>query len=879
MFILNLELLPPVSQLRSDRKLAALLQQLCGQAGGKPSELAVLQDYEHYRFRTDDLQQALQSWSIDTQGVGLSKVASRSGDQAATQTEGQPLDMLIRLAEQHLEFTGTAIEVRHDQLVNYQRLIAFIDPAWLQAVVMARYLRDGSLNLEQMRVWIKGQHPLGYASTSLTERPYADNHVHLGGISGSEIALIEFQFEQVGRDFTEKSTGSLPREFSLLSSGRLEVTDMPWLLHSLGDLLQGLLLADDKEPEPDQVTQAAQQAFGGFPFSITARQSSNLRGYLSLLRPCCPVSGLLSLAVELYDQSQHGKAWLLFTTAMVLGVMGKEGTEKAQLLPLLHAYICTANVLRALMVMRGVGLTEFIDFFRRSLRSDKQLTATKNRDLLVTSHGSILHAAKTGPLTRSRLHQGFAQAMQRNGGLAYDQQHFCVHFSRGYEKNKVPDSFLARNKARDKSRRAVRKAAEKQVKLWSRADIRSHSTGLLLSGDKHSRYDLAQWLRGLDVAGNENHHPIEVFAPVLRWLRQQGWQKTSFIWQKLRKPFLSVHAGEDFTHLLTGMRRIDETVRFCDMTSGDRLGHALALGLNPKRWAQRQASFYLTRGEYLDNLVWCHHYALELTPHYPQAHAMASWLERSIQQQADKLYSGLAWTTELLFEAWRLRRNCPLSFQWDKKARGLMQAGEIGLWLPDFVVGPRQPSDEAIALWKRYACADWLDQQTKDGLRFDESLLFVYDDNARYRDDESVVVITPQELELYEMIQDYLMTRYDYKGIVIEACPSSNVYIAQLEGYHEHPVFRWFPPKTSTLKKGKKHNRFGIRNGPVKVCVNTDDPGVFPTDLPNEHRALKEAACQYHGACQEDAERWSERLRQIGVEAFEQQRCSLESVL
>lgn len=208
-----------------------------------------------------------------------------------------------------------------------------------------------------------------------------------------------------------------------------------------------------------------------------------------------------------------------------------------------------------------------------------------------------------------------------------------------------------------------------------------------------------------------------------------------------------------------------------------------------------------------------------------------------------------------------------------------MQAGEIGLWLPDFVVGPRQPSDEAIALWKRYACADWLDQQTKDGLRFDEPLLFVYDDNARYRDDESVVVITPQELELYEMIQDYLMTRYDYKGIVIEACPSSNVYIAQLEGYHEHPIFRWFPPKTSTLKKGKKYNRFGLRNGPVQVCVNTDDPGVFPTDLPNEHRALKEAACQHHGACQEDAERWSERLRQIGVEVFEQQRCSLESAL
>jgi hypothetical protein len=46
---------------------------------------------------------------------------------------------------------------------------------------------------------------------------------------------------------------------------------------------------------------------------------------------------------------------------------------------------------------------------------------------------------------------------------------------------------------------------------------------------------------------------------------------------------VTVHAGEDFTEPLTGLRHIWETARCLDLRPGDRIGHALAAGLDPAR--------------------------------------------------------------------------------------------------------------------------------------------------------------------------------------------------------------------------------------------------------------------------------------------------------
>ncbi|GAA4648642.1 hypothetical protein GCM10023116_09120 [Kistimonas scapharcae] len=129
--------------------------------------------------------------------------------------------------------------------------------------------------------------------------------------------------------------------------------------------------------------------------------------------------------------------------------------------------------------------------------------------------------------------------------------------------------------------------------------------------------------------------------------------------------------------------------------------------------------------------------------------------------------------------------------------------------------------------------------------------------------------VSPAELNLWEAIQDLLIDRYNQRGIVIEACPTSNLYIGRFHHYREHPVFRWSPPKTEWLSPGERFNRFGLRNGCIKVCLNTDDSGLMPTTIANEHRIIEMTAREDYDVGARDAELWIDQIRQDGVKIFQ----------
>jgi hypothetical protein len=133
----------------------------------------------------------------------------------------------------------------------------------------------------------------------------------------------------------------------------------------------------------------------------------------------------------------------------------------------------------------------------------------------------------------------------------------------------------------------------------------------------------------------------------------------------------------------------------------------------------------------------------------------------------------------------------------------------------------------------------------------------------------SIVSVTGSaELDFYEALQDYLMEYYSYKGIVLDACPASNVYIGRFKCYSEPPLYSWFPADEKLLVKGERFNRLGLRKNPISLCVNTDDAGLFPTTIENEHRILKETAIEHYNVGSETVEHLIHRLRQIGVENF-----------
>jgi hypothetical protein len=127
-------------------------------------------------------------------------------------------------------------------------------------------------------------------------------------------------------------------------------------------------------------------------------------------------------------------------------------------------------------------------------------------------------------------------------------------------------------------------------------------------------------------------------------------------------------------------------------------------------------------------------------------------------------------------------------------------------------------------------------------------------------------IVGAVQLDAIEAVQDYLMTEYanDEYDIYLEACPSSNLYIGRLEAFHEHPLYRWVPPSSVA-----KPNRFGLRNGSVKVCIGSDDPGIFPTTIENEHRVLEDAAIRFHSTSAGVARDWIDAIRDAGIAQFE----------
>lgn len=99
---------------------------------------------------------------------------------------------------------------------------------------------------------------------------------------------------------------------------------------------------------------------------------------------------------------------------------------------------------------------------------------------------------------------------------------------------------------------------------------------------------------GIDVAGKDYNAPpskfVDAFAEIRKMKKKSPWRFT-------------YHAGEDFFHILTGMRMIYEAVTLLKLQPTDRIGHASAAGVNPRNWARCiHGVVPMKQGEYLEDL-------------------------------------------------------------------------------------------------------------------------------------------------------------------------------------------------------------------------------------------------------------------------------------
>ena len=812
------------------------------------------------------------------------------------------LPWLDELQQRLLQRNGDLLCYRESEVQAYVRLAAGLDPTLLAGWHLARWLDDmPQPQAHDIRRVVSAQTAF-FAPQGNPSLPFAEGHVHFLGATADNAILDNY----------------------LLAGQTLELDDKPSLWQSeqhdrLQPLLQrarqllALLLEPTTQAAQDE-TEINQQVWLQVSEHLTDLMQHTLRmpdwGLLADSLCATDISSADWLLGEFAQAMERGEAnrWL-WLYIYLCRRYNEQDTHPLQRVAIL-CFWQTVNQLRRSLIMDGQGLTRFAErYYGASLGRAHGIQS--NISQLWPFGGDVAEFKSMPEGFSAKYTRPFAKAMAKHAGLSQPKPPYIfgeheIHLDStalAYLKNLERWQFCS-HFSRSQTHRQKRRPKPNGKKLWRNAEklmrnLQSESGWAapeFLGGNLNPNFHFqpARWFRGLDVAGDENALKIEWFAPVLRWLRC-GF-KSRLDSERASTGFhLSIHAGEDYAHPASGMRHVDETVRFCEMREGDRLGHALALGIAPKQWAERQGEMILPLDEHLDNLVWLWHHASILSGILPLAQQVLPIFERRIARfwrlsqwwQVPNLITNSptgesAPSTDVfnasllhhatpndLYQAWYLRRNC--AYRLGKVGDSWQVTSQELCALPDH---PELSEHRTLASQLYLARHEWLSTLQEAPL----VIVRMGDEAAAHgrfhhkvdrKRDENILedVDTPAELDFMHALQDWLLTEYDKLGLIIEANPTSNVYIARLKSHAEHPIFRWHPPDESVLEKGAAANLYGLRRGPVRVLVNTDDPGIMPTTLRTEFLLLREAALEQHVG-RTVAERWLETLRQYGIEQF-----------
>lgn len=338
----------------------------------------------------------------------------------------------------------------------------------------------------------------------------------------------------------------------------------------------------------------------------------------------------------------------------------------------------------------------------------------------------------------------------------------------------------------------------------------------------HSSW-LCTRVRGIDTCTYEIGCRPEVFGTEFRFLRNFVPNKELGIGEQggLVYPRLSAsyHVGEDFLDLSDGLRAIDEAMLFLELQRGDRLGHALALGVDPDDYYQfKKHRIIINKQDYLDNLVWMLYRAQSLNIDMPKL------LYQRFKSKADQLVSeiyGGSYTLQMYYNSWKLRGDDPKYYR-----TGRCRQGEEAYGLEKYVQRYELRQSEELDIYRKQydICELYSHYHYKKEVKEKGAEIESVDIDRAY-------------VDLIRMLQDGLQREVAKKGIGIECNPSSNVLIGPFQQYRQHPIFRFHPLNRE------------VGDDKIMVSVNTDDQGVFDTSLENEFALLTSCLCTEEIPC------------------------------
>jgi hypothetical protein len=359
---------------------------------------------------------------------------------------------------------------------------------------------------------------------------------------------------------------------------------------------------------------------------------------------------------------------------------------------------------------------------------------------------------------------------------------------------------------------------------WSKSDVkhapyrhhtlvkslRKSTDALLWLLKSHPK--LNRWVRGIDGAANELHASPEFFAPIFRHCAAHGLSHKTF------------HAGEDFPHLLSGLRYMLEALELLDLLAGDRLGHGTAMGIAPKLWIDRMPqTIIINRGDWFLSLI----AAWRLMCKHPVG----------LEKVAHTLTAELGLRSIEIFGQHLNPYEC-------EQAMGLrsLSLPEVYRWVNN---GLQLPIAQPMSEHWRKEMEDVHFKASANTTAFE-----VYwrwqSDKELWKKSEELIEVESDFLQAshYLLLQQALMHEVADRGVVIETLPSSNVRISQYKHFSEHHALRWMRERSATPPDDPE----------ILVSLGSDDPGIFSTDIETEFHhmflALKQSGLNESDALQ-----------------------------
>ncbi len=329
-----------------------------------------------------------------------------------------------------------------------------------------------------------------------------------------------------------------------------------------------------------------------------------------------------------------------------------------------------------------------------------------------------------------------------------------------------------------------------------------------------------RYLLGIDIASLENAVPTWVYVNIFEKARDSINERVGRNSKKNQSLGFTCHAGEDFRHLMSGLRRIYEVINHLKFHSGDRIGHGVALGLDVERWCFQNNTIIIPRIEALENYIWV--YDLLRTNDDNLSIGNLDFIEKQIYKLSSEIYGckdpiGI----NILIDAYKELFNGQI-----------LEDNYINSKYEKFIEDYQQNQSEFVWTVDRLIAA-----------RYHYSFVHRMNEPIHIRIEE-------QEFKIIKVVQDIVKKDINAKGIIIEINPSSNVVIGDIDTMKENQVY--------------SINNYGYKFDNVMVCINSDDPAIFNTNAANELGYI------YFGMLERDSNRenalhWVDKLRENGM--------------